>query len=97
MATAELFISKDVVDKIGQCSASLGTDHTDASNQRTVHRPLYEAEDVLYTASCMGPLTVAFFLLFSQWMVLVALLANNGIHATLLNHTLLALISGIKP
>ena len=45
----------------------------------------------------MRPLTITAFLFVSQGMVLVSFLADDGIHAALDDHILLAFVSGIKP
>ena len=51
LASTELLVSEDVIDKAGKCRGGLGAYHSDAAYQRTVHRTLHKTEDVLYEAS----------------------------------------------
>ena len=60
LAATELLISEYVIDKTSMGCGSLGTDDSDAADERTVHCTLHESEHVLYEASGVRLLPVVF-------------------------------------
>ena len=96
MKVNDLYISEYVIDEVGQSVGSLGSHYSDAADKRAVHRPLYEAEDVLNAASALGLDAVVLLLLVSQRIVTMSLLTNDGIHSILPDDVILGFIASIK-
>lgn len=92
----DLCVSEDIVHKTGQCYIGFCPHHSNTSHYRAVHRSFYETEDMLYTASGFRHFPVVLLLLVRKRMVTVSLRADDGIHATCLDHIFFGFIASIK-
>ena len=96
MKVNDLYISEYVIDEVGQSVGSLSSHYSNAADKGAIHRPFYEAEDVFNAASVFGLDAVVLLLLVSQRIVMMSLLANDGIHSILPDDVILGFIASIK-
>ena len=92
----DLYISEHVVHKTGESERGLGPDHSNASDERSVHRSFDEIEDMFNATPNFRLGSVVCLLLVCQRLVSIALLTDDRIHAGFRNDILPFYISCTK-
>lgn len=78
MKVDDLYISEYVIYEVGQCVGSLGSHHSNAADNRSVHCSLNETKDVFNQTSCLGFSAVVLLLLVGQRVVAMPFLTMIG-------------------